>query len=279
MKTYQLISIALIFFVNLKSFSQDISTFENNEMSGGNAIQVIWLGQTFQSKTDPTVKNTVGQFNKLEVGFNIPNSTSVQIDRFLKGGNGINPFDPQQIDFKVILTDPNGKKITRYAFYYKPFITDLEKDVFIEDTTKFPWRFRFAPQLIGVWKMDLELVVGKNSINQEALTFECIESNQKGVLQTTNSGQNSDRWLKYSETNEPFFAITNNISSGGFYGYIPSQNRRQMDGVQQLIDANGNFTRFELSAQGALPDWPVYNNYKGKFDEMYAFDQLIDLCG
>jgi hypothetical protein len=278
MKTQLLFQITFFVFISFSGFSQDFSIVEKNESTGGNLIQSVWLEPTFQSKNDPTVQNKVGKHKRLEVGFKIPSNTTVQINRFLNGGNGINPFDPTQIDFKVILTDPNGNKMTRYAFYYKPFITDLEKDVFIEDTTDFVWRFRFAPPILGKWKIALELIVGSSKINEEALTFECVESNQKGTLQTTNTGENSDRWLKFSETNQPFFAISNNISSGGFYGYIPSQNRRQMDGVQQLIDAKGNFTRFELSAQGPLPDWPIYNNYKSKFDEMYAFDQLVNLC-
>ncbi|MEY3236712.1 MAG: hypothetical protein RI883_813, partial [Bacteroidota bacterium] len=278
MNTKLIFLVAIILLISLNGYTQDPTLSDTKELSGGNQIQTVWLEPTFQSKNNPTDKNTVGKYNRLEVGFKIPTNNTVQINRFLSGGNGINPFDPDQVDFKIILTDPNGNKTTRFAFYYKPFIINLDSDEYVEDTTNFPWRFRFAPQILGTWKMSLELIIGNTKINQEALTFDCVESNQKGTLQTTNSGENSDRWLTYSETNESFFAITNNISSGGFYGYIPSQNRRQMDGVQELIDAKGNFTRFELSAQGPLPDWPVYNNYKSKFDEMYAFDQLVNLC-
>jgi hypothetical protein len=276
MKKQFLFLIITLFCSNHHVFSQGNESLVMTEDE--TQISIAWFEPIYQSRNIPNIKNTVGKYNRMEVGFKLPESINLNIKSFLKNGNGINPFDPSQIDFRIILTDPYGKKITRFAFYYVPFIEDLEKDVFIEDTTDFNWRFRFAPPTVGQWKLDVELILAGSKINQEGLTFETEDSSQKGTLQVTNTGENSDRWLKFSETNDPFFAVTNNISSGGFYGYLPSQNRRQINGVKELIDAKGNFTRFELSAQGPLPDWPIYNNYQNKFDEMYAFDQLVNVC-
>lgn len=230
----------------------------------------------------------VSKFHTMEIGFDLPSSISSQISTFLSTSTyGLNPFDPEQIDFKIHLTNPNGTEFTRYAFYYRPFIEDLATDQFHEDTTSFPWRFRFAPDVLGLWKIDVEVIVaGSSNVLQSNLTFVCLPSSHKGVLQWTYTNTDSDRWLKYSETNETFFAVSNNVSSGGFLTYKPSQNRRQMVGVQQLINAGGNFSRFDLNPQGALPDWDLntpdlsheVKNYRGKFDEMYAFDRLMKLC-
>lgn len=231
----------------------------------------------YEPFADPT---HVGKFDKLELGFKLPGNITGQVNKFIqKSSGGINPFDPEQIDFRIKLTNPKGQTIMRYAFYYQPFIEDLEQDAFIPDTTTYPWRFRFAPDEIGNWSIEVSVIIkGSETISHDAITFTCVNSEHPGVLLVTKTNTEGDRWLKFSENNKTFFAVTNNIASGGFCAYLPTQNRRQMEGVQQLIEAGGNFTRFELGGQAALPDWPVYNDYKGKFDEMYAFDRLVDLC-
>lgn len=248
-------------------------SFLNFAFENGSQISYQW----YEPFDGPA---SVGKFNKMEVGFKLPGNITGQINKFFqKGTDGINPFDPEQIDFQVKLTNPKGEIITRFAFYYQPFIEDLEQDAFIKDTTSFPWRFRFSPDEIGKWTMEINVLTNGNiALTHESIEFNCVISDHPGVLELTQTGTEGDRWLKYSESNKSFFAITNNIASGGFCGYLPTQNRRQMEGVQQLIDAGGNFTRFELGGQAALPDWPVYNDYKNKFDEMYAFDRLINLC-
>lgn len=236
-------------------------------------IQSFW----FEPNDSP---NRVGKFKRLEIGFKIPKHFTEEVNTFLSSGkSGINPFDPDQIDFRVILTDPKGAKSTRYAFFYQPFIEDLAKDVFSEDATDYPWRFRFAPPITGEWTVEIEVVIlGKEIIVKSAMKFECVESNHKGTLLVSSTQKNADRWLKFSNSNEPFFAITNNISNGGFCGYVPSQSEAHLKGLEQLAEVEGNFTRIELGGQSALPDWPVYNNYKGKLDEMFAFDKMVDLC-
>lgn len=256
----------------LKSYGSENDALNSSPVNGSQ-IKYQWY-EPFSGSA------SIGKYNKMEIGFQLPGNVTGQINKFIqKGVDGINPFDPEQIDFRVKLTDPGGKEITRFAFYYKPFIEDLEADTFIPDTTSFPWRFRFAPNLTGNWNMEISVVLkGETTLTHEAISFVCVDSNHPGILQVTETNSEGDRWLKYSETNKTFFAVSNNISSGGFCAYLPTQNRRQMEAVQELIDAGGNFTRFELGGQAALPDWPVYNDYKGKFDEMYAFDRLVDLC-
>ena len=227
----------------------------------------------------------VGMFTRWELGINIPQVYEDQISQFLNGrSGGINPYDPDHIDLRVKLLSPDGTSVVRYAFYYTDFNMSLElnardpqqnKNEFVPVRTNHPWRFRFAPDQPGDWKFEFELILnGKSVLRQEGTTFLCVASQHKGTLVI----DKGDRYLRYSNSNEPFFAIGENISSGGACTYLPSQFQRQANAVQELIDAGGNFTRFELGAQAALPDWPVHDNYHGKQDEMFAFDKIVDLC-
>jgi hypothetical protein len=147
------------------------------------------------------------------------------------------------------------------------------------DTTSFPWRVRFAPNQAGTWRMEVEIIQGTKTYQLvKGLQIECVSSNHKGYLTISATGTDQDRWMYYSETKEPFFAISNNISSGGGCTYLPSQVNRQVKGLKELIEVGGNFTRFEMGGQAALPDWPVYDNYSGKMDEMMGFDRLLEEC-
>lgn len=231
----------------------------------------------------------VGKYNRLELGFKLPSNVNDQVTNFLNNTSaGLNPFDPEQIDLRVLLTPPSGQEITRYAFYYQPFNALLNGssadpanivNEWEQDTTSFPWRFRFAPDELGVWSVRIELYInGILAFEQLNSSFECVPSDHKGNLMVSNNGDESDRWLYYKETGETFFAVGMNISNGGFCTYLPSQNLRQLQGIQNLIDVQGNITRLELSPQGPLPDWDKYNNYSSKEDEMYGFDKIIELC-
>lgn len=244
-------------------------------------VEVVW----FEPNASP---GFVGKYERLELGFKLPISITSQINNFLSNSViGINPFDPDAIDFKIKLTSPDGSTITRYAFYYKPFNENLSgygsspnyQNEFVQDTTSYAWRFRFAPQTLGLWKVDLEIIIpGYPTITQSGATFVCIPSDHKGLLKVSDNGDDSDRWMYYGETGEPFFAVSENLANNGDCGYLPSQSKRHLEALQKLIDVEGNFTRFELGGQGALPDWPVYNNYSGKLDEMYAFDRVVSKC-
>ena len=244
--------------------------------------ELVWL-------TPFDTPGKVGKYEKLELGFELPKKITQQVNYFLLNGKGgINPFDPDAIDFRVELTAPDGSKITRFGFYFAPFSQKLSgssenmaslQNEFIPEKTRLNWRFRFAPNLEGEWKIAVKIrVAGFETITLPEGTFQCEKSNHKGLLSVSQTTTEKDRWLFYSETNEPFFAVSENIASAGECGFYPSQLNRQLDGIQKLVDAGGNFTRFELGGQAALPDWPTYNNYASKLDEMFAFDQVVEKC-
>jgi hypothetical protein len=253
-------------------------------------IFIISFTSICQAQTDQIVSNwiqpstsssPIGKYEKFELGFMLSSKIDQQISKFLyqNDTSGINPFDPNQLNFEALFISPTGKKIKRYGFYYKPFIENKVYDTWEPDTTSYNWRVRFAPNEIGKWKVSIQVTgkLIKNPIITEE-TFTCIASSHKGILKSSSNNSEVDRFLYYSETGEKFFAISNNVSSGGFLTYKPSQNKAHLKGVQQLIEVGGNFTRLDMQPQAALPDWPNIKNYNGKLDEMCAFDKMVELC-
>ncbi len=220
--------------------------------------------------------STARRYEKYEIGLQLDLKTSIGINRFVyqRLEEETNPFDPLQINVQAEFSSPSGKKSTRYGFYYQPFKSNQVLDKWTRDTTTFPWRIRFAPAEIGEWKVKVSYQTDKVQSDTLNLSFRCDSSEHKGYL----IAEKKQRYFQFKKDSSTFLTIGNNISSGGFLTYKPSQNERHLKGVQQLIDVGGNFTRFDMQPQAALPDWPDISNYAGKLDEMYAFDKIVDLC-
>ena len=248
-----------------------------NSTSWGQLINSFITSQQIQ----PPANEQVGKYKKLEFGFKFAPKIQSKIDQFIveNDTSGINPYDPEQLNFEADFISPTGIHTKRYGFYYRPYKANTIFDRWEEDTTSWPFRVRFSPDEIGKWKVKIEIYTKRQPypINHE-LEFICTESDHKGTLKVSKTDSDADRYLYYSETGEPFLSISNNISSGGFLTYLPSQNRDHLKGVQQLIDVGGNFTRFDMQPQAGLPDWPNIKNYSGKLDEMFAFDKMVELC-
>ncbi len=215
-------------------------------------------------------------FNRYEIGLQLDLQTTLSINRFLyqRKQQEINPFNPEDINVEALFIAPSGQETKRFGFYYQPFKSNLVNDNWEKDTTSFLWRIRFAPDEIGTWQVKVAYQTKSLKSDTLVFNFNCIQSTHKGYL----SAEIGDRYLKFKKDSSAFFTIGNNISSGGFYTYKPSQNERHLKGVQQLIEVGGNFTRFDMQPQAALPDWPNIYNYSTKLDEMFAFDKMVDIC-
>ena len=220
------------------------------------------------------------RYERYEIQLQLDPITQSKIHQFIVRNDSLalNPFDPKSISVEAQFIAPSGKKFNCYGFYYQPYKENTLFDRWDKDSTSYPWRIRFAPDEVGEWKVSL-IYKTKNSISEfVTASFNCNNSNRKGNLTILKNGNQTNRYLTYESDSSDFFAVSNNISSGGFYSYKPSQNIRHLKGVKQLIDVGGNFTRFDMQPQAALPDWPQISNYKSKLDEMYAFDRIVDLC-
>ena len=220
----------------------------------------------------------VGKYNKMEVGFRLDNKLERLVDLFItKKGNGINPFDPEKIDVSVKLISPKGDTIKTNGFYYSPYLNDRSKDEWITDTTSYNWRLRFAPDQIGKWMVRVKVISEGYEQFKTSFTFDCVKSDHKGVLITGHTETSADKYLFQSESGETFIPLGHNITTRG-ENITPSKNDLHKKWIKELGDNGGNFFRMEMPAGGALPDWPIYNDYSEKLGKMYGYDEVVDLA-
>ncbi|MFN5983266.1 MAG: T9SS type A sorting domain-containing protein [Fluviicola sp.] len=231
--------------------------------------------------------NNVSKFYKVELGYKLPAFINSQVADFLADEvDGINPFDPSNIDLKVNFIAPNGQVRWNYGFYYQPIIEHIQgipsdanyENYFSNDTTSFPWRVRFCPDQVGFWTAQLTVTLSDGStLLSVPQTFYCSESDHRGYLErVAKSSGGYERWLRTSDDNKDFVTIGTNITSPGLAEIKPSMLKRHRLGLQKFIDAEGNFTRFDLAV--FIPDWEDYNNYMPRMDLMAGLDKLVDMC-
>ncbi len=212
---------------------------------------------------------------KVEFGIQLSDRLKSGIQLFLDGdkSNGINPFNPDHLSIQATFSS-DTLQIQREGFYYEAYQANYTANRWEKLNDIFPFRVRFAAPVEGNWLMSLRIYHQHQLIDTLSASFTVQPSNRKGRLVV----KENERQLYYQNTDEPFFGLANNISSGGFLSYLPSQFQRQLNGVKQLASAGGNLTRFELGGQAALPDWDKIDNYQTKMDEMQGFDELLSYC-
>lgn len=263
-----------IFLFILFSFSAvfQFDSFANEADKLMKANDLVWV--------KPKANSYRAQLNQsMEVGMNFGKSIDSKFFNYVTGkkGNYINPYNPEDADVSAVFTSPSGKTKKGIGFYFQDFRENLQKDKFEEKFTENPWRLRFAPDEIGKWTVEVQAIIkGQAKPIIYTLQFRCVTSEHKGAIKTVKTNTDKDRFLYYRQTEERFITNGMNVSSGGFFTYKPSQNNRQMRGVEKLAAAKANFVRFEIGAQGALPDWYDLFNYQNKQDEMYGFDRLMN---
>ncbi len=70
-----------------------------------------------------------------------------------------NPFDPDEIDVRATVTSPSGKAYTQFAFQTRDYVRRQSPlgEERMTPVGKAYWKFRFAPNEVGTWKVDLTL--------------------------------------------------------------------------------------------------------------------------
>jgi hypothetical protein len=236
----------------------------------------------------------VGQFEKLEMGIQLPAATQTHVDNFLNSvfdPLSINPYDPDRINIEAVFT--NGTtSLKQYGFFYKDYHRDLTdlygQAVWIPDTTNYQWRIRFAAPIQGRWNVDIKIFLYGNGIpafSVNNITFNCLSSSNQGFLEI---GQDN-RHLRFSGTHNSFFALGQNIAwpeRQSWRGGRPLANFQQVyesglldvyDYIQNLADNGGNFVRIIATAQAFEIEW---GNQPGvyRMEQAWELDYLFELC-
>ncbi|NUM50154.1 MAG: DUF5060 domain-containing protein [Flavobacteriales bacterium] len=223
----------------------------------------------------------VGKYQKMELGFKLPELIQKKVDDFLKGihpENQLNPYDPDLLDVRITLQSPSNQQYIKPAFYYEPY--ENLGGTYTKQNTDFSFRFRFAPDELGTWKLSVSVVMPNETINGNyVITFVCVPSNHNGYLVKGNYGDERDRYLYFKENKTTFKGIGMNITHSTYDdNWTSTELAQHKTWIQNFANNGGNFLRLELGAQNALPDWIEFNNYTPRMKHMQMFDELIELA-
>jgi len=120
-----------------------------------------------------------------------------------------NPYDPAEIDLRLVLTSPAGKRITVPAFCYQPFESRAREHNGRMAEWLYPvgqpvWKARFAPDETGEWTC---VAVLKSAASPPA-RFRCTESSDGGFIRVSRT---DPRYLEF-DSGKPFFAVGQNVA-------------------------------------------------------------------
>ncbi|HEU4716653.1 MAG TPA: DUF5060 domain-containing protein, partial [Bacteroidia bacterium] len=244
----------------------------------------------------------VGQFEKLEIGMQLPASVDQQVNDFLADPNtGLNPFDPDKISVEATFT--NGlNSYTVYGFYYDEFTRDVNAMAprapanWIAQPTLYHWRIRFAPPFTGSWYCTIGIRVNDEanpSYLVNGIYFTCVPSSNQGWLKKGN-----DNWhLAYSGSDASFFALGQNIAwtdpikpdyhtsfNGGNNPDVPNYPLYDagyldiLNWIADLSQSGGNMVRMSAVPWNYDVEFEHLNNYKDRMNRAWELDRVFDQC-
>lgn len=148
--------------------------------------------------------DTVGQFEKFEVSFNINN-----------GNEYANPFDPEEVDIMAFFTAPSGKVWKIPGFYYYTMGT--------------LWKVRFAPDETGTWSYTIKVRDEGGEFSSPSQAFVAVGSSKKGPVTVAEN----KRYLKHC--NGPDFYGVGLWYNDGYSGFGMGQvKQEELDNLKSL---------------------------------------------
>lgn len=200
----------------------------------------------------------VFKYDKFELGLTLPTNVTNQIQDFLNGNNGLNPYDPNQIKIQCDFTN-SGNTYTRYGFYYRDFTT--QNNEWIEQPTDYVYRVRFAPPTVGSWNVNIKIYVNNTLLETVYRYFSVFNKQNPGHLKMASGNL---RKLQFT-SGAPFFALGQNIgyavpnnqpNCASYDCVTPYSFNKQREYVADLANNGGNFVRLRLDALNGLAEWP-----------------------
>jgi len=148
-----------------------------------------------------------------------------------------NPYDPGEIDLRVDLTGPGGKRLTVPAFRYQPFQYARHARGggtadWIYPTGDPVWKARFATGTPGRWTAVARLDSPCGSATSKPATFTCRSAPGRGYVRVS---EKDPRFLEFSN-GTPFFAVGQNVA-------FVKDTEQSSAMIRSLGRQGGNFAR------------------------------------
>jgi hypothetical protein len=248
--------------------------FSANAFSSGDFLARI--GQDFEMVLIPEPGSPAGiyKLEKMEVGIALPEELQSQIDMYLSGAPGLNPYDPDDISIYAGFQQGADPMVFVNGFYYQDFA--VSGSSWTSSPTEYPWRLRFAPPKAGEWKATVLVAAGGVHLFEGHFSFTCLESGNRGYLERGQFGQR----LRFSESKEGFFAIGQNIAwptnALTYSTAEPAHYDEQRANITDLKQRGGNFFRIVLAPWSNAIEFEKMGDYSARQPHLWELDRIID---
>jgi hypothetical protein len=244
----------------------------------------------------------VGQYEKLEMGIHLPQQLFDDVEGFCNHTPNyptpVNPFNPEELNvyaefYRVLPNNTDQLEATVYGFYYREFERARVGNHADWDwnpvNTDYTFRVRFAPSILGQWKVVLKVESAtRGNYQVGTLQFSCVGSsdpNNKGFVKTLHD----KRYLELGNTS--FMPIGWNISNPiprnfsdyrfgcGPYGWNSINEYGYEDFktyLQELSDAGGNYFRLHTDPWALEIEFEHLNDYSNRLTNAWEMDRILD---
>lgn len=252
------------------------------------AVNIAW----FYPQGSPQVAL---RHEKMEIGLDLPllidNDVSDFLNLNINGSNELNPYNPQDIEITAKFYENGNLVKTVPAFYYREFVRDDLNDGWIEDTTSYNWRIRFAPPIVSEnWQMEVTINAHGHSSLSRNMSFKVLESNNPGYLEI---GEYKKQ-LRFNHSKESFFIIGQTLGwpdkpwvypgeSNPNIGYMGRPNslasfKSYYEDIENLKDNQGNFFRFVGQQSSFQFEGLALGNYDPEQSMAWELDRMLGYC-
>lgn len=193
--------------------------------------------------------SNIPQYSRFEMGIRLPAATQAQINTFLATysgpAQGLNPYDPDQVRIECLFYAQDGSPaVKRNGFYYQPY--SVNNNSYIEETTDYQFRVRFAPPKTGTYRCDIRVYMnnsGTPSLTYNNIYFNVVGTNNPGFLAV----DATTKKLRFTDQGQPYF-----------FGI--GQNMEVLGDADDDISLHPNFpydNHYEFDANGNACCWSV----------------------
>lgn len=245
--------------------------------------------------------SAVKQFNKLEIGVQLPNQVLVRMNNFLKHANisqseKINPFLQWELDVEATMTHTETGTVKIIpGFYYREYERDPKTNSWKDVGTNHPMRIRFSPPLPGSWTCQITVKIkDKESAEHPNLQFTVVPGDNKGFVSVHPNKRNlqlDGKMIFPVGVNFP--CPTRNVNNyhtaaqGKPDNFSPKETHKVTklsewmtyhNDIKAYSDQGGKFIRVLQSGWASLLEFEEKGNYFDRQPYAWEQDQLLEYC-
>ena len=249
------------------------------EDSVKSGIQLSWICPESPYETH--------KYAKTEIGVKIPYNWNQEIQAFFNGERNkegrLNPFNPDDINIELQLFNEDGLLIDiRPGFYYEEYRKDLKKNLWIKDTTSFPFRIRFSPKESGQLLARVKVTIRNSGYFLNELAFKVLDNDSPGYLEIGSHGKH----MRFSDSKKSFVGVGQDIPWPVWEDWSrldkaigPQPIEAIYRSLNAFKKAGGNYTRFVASSWFMQLEFEALGNYQPRMGQAWEFDRIVDFCG